>query len=263
MLLRQHLRHLLTRTILKPGKVRSIWRGPLRGCRYLADDLSGWSHLYGGWEPYAQAVYQRHVRPGYTVYDLGANTGMHALLFSKLVGAGGRVLAFEPLPLNIDRIQSVIRLNGLNNVTIVPKAVSDRTGTAAFDEGPNNFQGSLTANSGSSRKRIVETISLDDLIDQGAPAPDFIKMDIEGGEGDALKGFERHAEHCRPILAVDLHTPEQDLLVGDHLRRHNYSVYRIRSSTSKSKDLLTEIRYLDQPWPDASGIWGTVLALPR
>lgn len=261
-MLKRLLKGLFTRMICRPGTVVTILRGPLRGKRYIADDLSGWSHLYGGWEPDACKVYRAHVRPGQVVYDLGAHAGMHTLLFSLLVGPAGRVYAFEPIPANIERIRRLIELNGLTNVTIVERAVCDRTGTAQFDEGPNSFQGSLTALSGSTARIEVRTISLDDHIDQGHAGPDFMKIDIEGAEGPALAGFERHIERYRPLLAIDLHTPEQDLSVGAFLARHNYRVYRVREHRSGDRQLLTEIPHLDRPWPDPSGIWGTIFARP-
>lgn len=259
-MLKRLARSLITRLLVPPGSTATIFRGPLKGRRYTVDALSGWSHLYGGWEPDACEFYRRTVRQGMTVYDIGANTGMHTLLFSVLTGPGGRVYAFEPLPVNLDRIRDTLRLNDVLNVTIVDAAVSDTAGTAEFHQGPNNFQGSLIQQGGGSI--TVRTATLDDLIAGGYPPPDLIKMDIEGAESLALAGYEKSIEAHRPIMAIDLHTPEQDLKVGAFLQRHRYRIHRLRGPRERTARLLTEVRYADRPWPDPEGIWGTVIAYP-
>src|SRR5438034_6125991 len=83
--------------IYRPGTVTTIRLGPLRGCRYVVGEHSGWAPITGHWECGAQAVYCRFVNAGDIVYDLGANTGLHSLLFSRLVGHRGLVFAFEPV----------------------------------------------------------------------------------------------------------------------------------------------------------------------
>src|SRR6266516_3967353 len=83
------------------GSQATIQRGPLRGCRYMVSEQAGWSPILGRWEPEAQQVYSQLVSRNEVVWDLGANTGIHTLLFSQLVGEGGTVVAFEPLPVNV------------------------------------------------------------------------------------------------------------------------------------------------------------------
>jgi FkbM family methyltransferase len=102
---------------------------------------SGWAPIVGRWEPGAQAIYRRFVKPGDTVYDLGANTGLHSLLFSRLVGDSGQVFVFEPVPTNIDLIDSTIKLNGIRNITIIPKAISHIGGYVEFHLADNKKQG--------------------------------------------------------------------------------------------------------------------------
>jgi len=242
----------------KPGSIQKIVRGPLKGSQYRVDEFTGWSHLLGRWEPAATRFYVRTLAPGHVVYDLGANTGMHTLLFSKLVGNRGKVYAFEPLSENIERIQDVIGLNQLGNVTVVGKAVSDHSGQGSFDTGPNNFQGMLSDNPQMVGKRVtVQLTTLDEFIASGAPGPNFLKMDIEGGEGSALEGFEKQIDIFQPIMAIELHTPEQDLKVGKFLKRKNYQVFRLGMNYP-----LQEIQKLDSSWPDPEGIWGTIIACP-
>ena len=58
------------------------------------------SFVYGSWEPEVVQSIQKHVMTGMTVLDIGAHSGFYSLLLSRLVGDGGKVFAFEPLPAN-------------------------------------------------------------------------------------------------------------------------------------------------------------------
>src|SRR5688572_20988587 len=53
-------------------------------------------YLLGSFEPATVRAYRRIVKPGQTVLDIGANIGAHTLPLARLVGPGGRVIAFEP-----------------------------------------------------------------------------------------------------------------------------------------------------------------------
>lgn len=70
---------------------------------------------------------------GACVWDVGANVGYYTKLFSERVGSSGRVYAFEPLPTTVAKLTAAA--GGLDNVSILPVALSDRTGNAAIDRG--------------------------------------------------------------------------------------------------------------------------------
>ncbi len=55
----------------------------------------------------------------------------------------------------------------------------------------------------------VQGISLDQFVfEQGNPAPELVKIDIEGGEVLALPGMRRVLSECHPIIFLELHGPE-------------------------------------------------------
>ena len=58
---------------------------------------------FRSWVNWDKRVYLSFVQRGDNVLDVGANVGAHALFLSRLVGEQGRVLAFEPLPPNVDK----------------------------------------------------------------------------------------------------------------------------------------------------------------
>lgn len=245
-------------------EIATVRRGPLRGCRYVVSEQSGWAPILGRWEPEAQRLYVALVEAGDTVWDLGANTGIHTLLFSRSVGDSGRVVAFEPLQVNVREIQRTCELNGARNVRIVARAVSDRAGRARFLTGRHDKQGSLVGIGSEDGGSIeVECTTLDAEMEAHG-APDFVKIDIEGAESAALAGFSRAAA-CHPTFAIDLHTPREDRAVGAWLARHGYRVYRLRDAVARRMPgggaLLRRVGNLGEGWPHPDGMWGTVVAV--
>jgi FkbM family methyltransferase len=248
---------LLAKTIWPEGAVRTILWGPSRGLQYRIFPGMGLSPIYGGWEEDAQALMRRHIGPGAVVYDLGANYGIHTLLFAKLVREAGHVYAFEPLPDIHSALKTNVALNNFRNVTCVKLAVSDRTGATSFLAGHHVGAGHLAdVGDGQGTQLIVKTVTLDEFVlDQNHRPPDFIKIDIEGAEGRALSGAERLLKECAPILLIDLHSPKQDLAVGKVLLNCKYEAYRSEGG-SKVKDL-------SKAWPNPEGLWGQVIAFPK
>ncbi len=264
--LRNHISFILKQNIYKLNSTVTIRFGPLKGYRYTITDNSGWAPIYGGWEPEAQKLYSTLISVGETVYDLGANTGIHSLLFSKLVGSNGKVFAFEPLQENLLEIESLKQLNLVTNIYLIDQAIGDKSGNFSFKVGRHNKQGSLIGigcEAGSTVTVVVTT--LDCLIDGGLALPDLIKVDIEGSEGDALDGFSKSIVKSYPSFAIDLHTPQQDVRVGEFLKGYGYQVYRLKNSTATKitgqQKTLARISRLDLGWPDPGGMWGTVIAV--
>jgi FkbM family methyltransferase len=255
---------LLRRTLFPTGSLATIRRGPLRGCRYRVTEEAGWAPILGRWEPEAQQAYARLVRPGDAVWDLGANTGIHTLLFARLAGAAGKVVAFEPMQVNVAQIRETCALNAIANVTIVDKAVSDAPGRATFHVGVHDKQGSLVGIGCEDGTRIeVECTTMDAMLDE-VGRPSFVKIDIEGAESRALAGFRRAGE-CYPTFAIDLHTPSEDVAVGEWLAAHGYRAFRLLDTTARaygnSRREFAPIEDLGKGWPERSGIWGTVIAV--
>lgn len=246
------------------GSRATIHRGPLRGCKYVVTEQSGWAPILGRWEPEAQQVYSLLIAPGEKAWDLGANTGIHSLLFSRLVGASGQVVAFEPLPVNVEQLKATCVLNNAANVKIVVKAVSDSCEPATFLLGGHDKQGSLVGigcQTGSSVQ--VPCTTLDEAVSQYGNV-DFMKIDIEGAESLALKGYSR-VSSSYPTLAIEVHTPSEGTAVGRWLKQHCYRPFRLldaaaRAANGKRRSLVDRSVDPDLTWPDQAGIWGTILA---
>ena len=89
----------------------TIAAGRLAGATLLLDMQIEKDYWLGAYEPELQDAIGRHIRPGMVVYDVGANVGYISLMLARAVGESGRVLAFEPLPANAERIRRNAALN--------------------------------------------------------------------------------------------------------------------------------------------------------
>ena len=129
-------------------------------------------------------------QPGDVVWDVGAHAGMTSYFFSKMVGEGGRVYAFEPDETNVAFLQRNLASNGVTNVTVVKAALAGTSGTANFcmDGTMNAGLSAFLSFSATKRNVEVRTVSLEDACRELGSIPAYIKMDIEGGEVDAVRG---------------------------------------------------------------------------
>ncbi len=182
-----------------------ILKGPLRGKRWLL--ATRINFFLGSYEPQQTAAFVEAVRPGAVVYDVGAHFGYYTLLASALTGPTGKVFAFEPSPRNRAKLQTHVQLNRCANVQVLEVAISDREGTAQFD----NRAGSGVGHLSSEGPLQVRTATLDSL---GLPGPQVIKIDVEGAELQALHGGRELIAAARPAVFLSVHSQqlEQDCL---------------------------------------------------
>ncbi len=145
------------------------------------------------YEPETTRLVLSALEMGQTFVDVGAHVGYYTLLAARAVGSTGRVYAFEPAPDNLSLLSRNIQVNGCDgNVTLVPKAVSDKSGHRPLflseeDSGTNSIFPSPLVRTASVD---VETTTLDAYFEQeGWPPIHLMKMDIEGGEKAALEGM--------------------------------------------------------------------------
>lgn len=168
--------------------------------RWRIDALTSQQYLLGTCEPYMQKAFMDTVRAGAVVYDVGACAGFHTLFCSLLVGPTGQVIAFEPNPACIASIRKQIRLNSGLPATILPYAVSDRSGILHLDTSMPAGETFLTTSGGVE----VEARSIDSLLAQGAIAPpNIIKIDVEGHEEQVIRGAMETLRRHSPIILCD------------------------------------------------------------
>ncbi|HWQ84176.1 MAG TPA: FkbM family methyltransferase [Anaerolineales bacterium] len=209
-----------------------IAAGSLQGDTLLLDMQTEKDYWLGVYEPNLQQAIKDLVQPGWVVYDVGANIGYISLIFARAVSRSGHVYAFEALPDNFARVQENIRLNSAQDtITPVHAAVIEADKPVNFLVGPSNGMGKVAGSAG--RQEIVYEhsltvpgISLDEYVfGQGHPAPNVVKMDIEGGEVLALPGMQRILQEAHPLLLLELHGPESASLARRILTEAGYHLH--------------------------------------
>ncbi len=147
-------------------------------------------------------------------YDIGTQLGYYALALVKQ--RVRRVIAFDPDPRALASLENTVALN----------KVADRVSLVCAAVGRDS--------SGSR--------SVDSMIEAGEiPPPNFIKMDIDGGEVEAVEGMGTTLKHLHPALVIEVHTKELEEQCISYLEDLGYSV-TIREGGRIEKLLLPELR---------------------
>jgi FkbM family methyltransferase len=131
----------------------------------------------------------RWYRPkrGDLVFEIGAHCGVSTYHFAKMVGPEGKVIAFEPDPVNFEILKRNMERHGLTNVVLMNSAVAAERGSLAFSSEGTVGSMLISVLGRPSAGSIVtaEAITLADAFDQFG-VPDFCKIDIEGAEIDVV-----------------------------------------------------------------------------
>ena len=154
------------------------------------------------------------VRPGQLCVDVGANVGVYVLQLARWC-APGRVVAFEPNPEARSVLGRHLRMNGLaDRVEVIPAAAGAAAGKAPFfaagEDGMGRPGSPNPRLEGRTRELRVPVMRLDDRFPPVGPQPDWIVMDVEGHELEALEGARALVERRGPALGivVEMHPSE-------------------------------------------------------
>jgi FkbM family methyltransferase len=250
----------------KEGRFYKLMFGHLKGSKLLYRKDVNFHAILGLWEMDSISLLRRLFKKfdlagkNLVIADVGANIGYYSMFFSKYLGPGTKIFAFEPSSSILSVLRKNIDVNDIRNVTILDKAVSNHTGKEEFFIGAHHHQSSLIGewaeNSSVGTKTSVDTITLDDFFSDinEHRYPDIIKMDIEGGGTFALKGCNDCIVQKRPFILMECHTPDEDQAVIELLKKYNYSAFRIDTGKWVKNE---EVNYTDR-----EGVWGTMLLLP-
>ena len=185
----------------------------------------------------------RHLRPGDTFVDVGGHFGYFTLLASRLVGAAGRVVAFEASKATHAVLAANVRAQA--NVTAHHLALSDQREIIRFFEFPvlyNEFN-SMDVDQFRGEKWFAEfppqpidvpAVRLDDIVQRDHLQPAIIKIDVEGAELKVIRGAADTLRRLRPLVVMEYLAPD----------RHN-------TAHREAAALLRELGYVSfAPAPD-------------
>ena len=247
----------------REGHVYRMPLGPLRGLRVRYTEGLTYHNVLGLKDVDAFGILSR-LRPTVladvtTIADIGAQYGLYSLWFAREFARDGlTVHAFEPAPATFARLSDNIALNAMTAL-IRPHnvACSDSDGTADFfirAAGSSNTL--LDVDDPSAQRTSIQTVTLDHyLVDRGLPAPQLMKIDVEGAGGMVLAGAQRVLAETRPVILMDSHDHGEDRAMSDVCLTHGYAAYRITNGEW--------VREVDEIHPHPQGVWGTLLLVPR
>jgi len=160
-------------------------------------------------------LFDRMLRPGMTVIDVGANIGEISMTAAKRVGRSGHVIAFEPIDAIADQLQANVTRNGLDQVTVARTGLSDTPadsvpvyascGQGIPDDEHHGLGSLFGGGKGAPELQRIPITTLDIwLAAHPVDRVDLIKIDIEGAELPCLRGAEHTLRRFRPILIVEI-----------------------------------------------------------
>lgn len=246
-------RWLIEQFLVNEEFVHRVDAGPARGLIYpvrLPWDKGVWTGTY---ETEFATTLAKAITPGDVCFDIGGWHGFYGGVMA-LAGAA-KVVVFEPLPANCARIRRLIELNPALPIELIEAAVADRAGRTEFQVMDQESMGKLAESpfqreKTSSERISVELVALDELMTQRRiAAPAVIKVDVEGGELQVLRGAAKLLREHHPTLFMEIHSPDLARDCRSFLEDLGYGI-----------DLLKEESQVD---PDVCHFWATPRDRPR
>lgn len=170
------------------------------------------------------------------VFDIGANWGYYSALLATNPKFAGHVHAFEAAPGTAARLKTFLTAAQLEKqVTLHSFGLSSRDGTVHFDSGRHS---ALARVSDDNRGIAIQVRALDGL---GLPAPDFIKIDVEGHELEVFRGAATTLERAKPVVLFESRVSaghDETLAPIVQLERLGYEIFELLWRSGSSPALL-------------------------
>lgn len=171
---------------------------------------------------------RRWLAPGMRAVDIGANFGLYTASMARAVRRTGQVWAFEPAPTPAGFLQQTIQLNDDARVTVAEAAISDRCGSVAFMLKERSELSSVAADEAATGITIaVPAVTLDEMGQRLQwPEIDFVKIDVEGHELQAIRGGLQFFRTQSPLVMVEIMSEKHfNLGALELLRELGYASY--------------------------------------
>jgi FkbM family methyltransferase len=173
-------------------------------------------------------------------WDVGGNIGYYSFFISSLLPKS-EIIAFEPFHKNVNLFKRTIDFNRIKNIKLISKAVSNKSGSEEFlvddiSGATGQFKSLLRknddfqiSNAYGLRKTIqVETIKLDEMIDDGCEVPDLMKVDIEEAEEMMFQGACKIIKSKKTKIVIETYNPKVLKLFKDN----DYSIFLLDDSSN-------------------------------
>ena len=182
------------------------------------------------------------------LFDVGADKGALAASFASL-GKEKRVFAYEPSTAGCDAMRALFSINDLTDqVEIIPKVVGETSGQVTFSQEDCGYVQIVPV--ATTEKVEAECVCLDDECKRLGIAPDIVKIDVEGYEGEVLRGAEKLLEDIGPIICLEVHlaylekrniNPVEILRM---LERKKYVIHSLTGTPISAEEAVNSIRQI-------------------
>jgi len=192
-----------------------------------------WNGFGNGYEGTSLQVWRQLAPQAQVIVDVGANTGIYALV-ARCLNPTATVVALEPVERVFRRLQRNIELNG-GNVIAEKLAACDTTGVATMYDvrGDHEYTASLdhsmpTLCRVSAVEYTVATKRLEDVLsDAGLRSVDLLKIDVELFEPQVLLGLGAFLSNCKPALLIEILTEQVAREVTEIIRDLGYNIFQV------------------------------------
>jgi FkbM family methyltransferase len=181
-----------------------------------------WESLFSRYELAVARAMRNHLEAGQTFWDIGANVGWFSVFASKIVGASGRVISFEPSPEVFDILFSHAKIAG--RITAIRLGVGNADEVRLFAAHGKSSSSSFVEEVVKMNFRFhpavqiqnieVELRKVDTLVKELESTPSLLKIDVEGFELEVLRGASELLSSRRPTLIIEVHPRQLELSGG-------------------------------------------------
>lgn len=207
-------------------KIVSVFKGLKFKC--FTDSSHALSYFFNGTEFdnwHIMKFIDNILQPNDKVIDIGANVGLFTLLSASNVGENGYIIAIEPMPKNVIKLQDNIKINNLHNIKVMQIGLSDQIGDFYFTY---EDVGSHMTELKSTNSEKIKCLKLDTILENETLEFVVTKIDVEGMELLVLKGAEESMKkNILPIIIFEVNglnlrfgLPDKD--ITDFMKKNDY-----------------------------------------
>lgn len=222
--------------------------------------------VHSRYEEDEAAVLRESLKPGMTYLDVGGNLGYLATLAAKCVGPTGLVVAVEPEPYNFSLLERNLRSVSRGRGVAVNAAAGGAPGTATLFKADSNLGDHRLYSDDATTSRAgvqVPVVRLDELFAANNwPAPDFVKIDVQGFETHVVAGLGALADGGKLRTVLTEYWPIGIRSAGgdpaaylDWFRSRGFACYLIGPDAApallKYEEVDSHLPPFDPEWPDA------------
>lgn len=168
----------------------------------ISDMVREWGSKHNrGFKAWTETCSKKRV-----VFDVGAHIGLYSLTACKVVDIDGCVIAFEPAEVNYKALIRHMRFNEISNMRVFPFIVGkeDKDEVLFYESVfPTGMHRKIPLKG--YKKRLKRQVTLDTFCELNGFYPEVIKIDVEGGEGDVLKGASGILKKSHPTIFLSIH----------------------------------------------------------